>query len=267
MDFEKQLAFDLAASAYDEEFTNTPIGKLQRERVHFFLTRSLSGQPLRILEINCGSGEDAVWMAKQGHQVVATDASPKMINQVRKKISENKLEAKISAAICDFDDLKEKFQSEKFDLIFSDFGGLNCVSGDELEKLSEDFAALLSGGGKFIAVIMGRKCWWERFYFSMKGKLPQAFRRNSKEMIEAKIGDATVPTWYYSPKEFQNLFLNEFEKIGVKPIGLFIPPSYLNPFFEKKKWLLSFLNLLEKMFSFSFLSNSADHFLIELIKR
>ncbi|MFI5135093.1 MAG: class I SAM-dependent methyltransferase [Chitinophagales bacterium] len=267
MNFENQLAFDLAASAYDEEFTHSLIGKLQRQRVYFFLKKILTDQSLRILEINCGSGEDAVWLAQQGHHVTATDASPKMIELVRKKISESKLEEKISTAICDFDDLKNKFQSEKFDFIFSDFGGLNCVSGDELEKLSADFSSLLVPGGKFIAVIMGRKCWWERSYFLMKGKSRDALRRNSKELVEAKIGESTVPTWYYSPKEFQNLFLNEFQKIRVRPVGLFIPPSYLNPFFEKKKWLLSILNLLEKMFSLSFLSDFADHFLIELIKR
>jgi ubiquinone/menaquinone biosynthesis C-methylase UbiE len=264
---QNQLAFDLAASSYDDEFTHTAIGKMQRQRVYFFTQRALANQLFRILEINCGSGEDAVWLATRGHKVSATDASPKMIEEVKKKVSENKLEEKISPRICDFDDLKENFQGKKFDLIFSDFGGLNCVSSEELQKLSEDFSSLLNSNGKFIAVIMGRKCLWERFYFLISGKFREAFRRNSKELVEARVGDSMVPTWYYSPKEFRGLFSNEFKKIKVEPIGLFIPPSYLNPFFEKKKWLLNSLKQWEKWFSFSFMSNYADHFFIELIKR
>ena len=261
------LAFDLAASTYDEEFTHTSIGKMQRKRVYFFTQQALANRSLRILEINCGSGEDAVWLAKQSHNIIATDASPKMIQEVKKKVSENKLEEKISTRICGFDDLKNSFQSQKFDLIFSDFGGLNCVSPEELLKLSEDFASMLNSRGKFIAVIMGRKCLWERIYFMMKGKARDASRRRSTELVEARVGDSMVPTWYYSPKEFRELLAVEFNVIKVKPIGLFIPPSYLNPFFEKKKWLLQFLKQLEKWFSFSFLSNYADHYYMELIKK
>src|SRR5258705_10032004 len=120
MDSEEQPAFDLAASSYDEEFTYSPIGKLQRQRVCFYLEKMLPEQSLKILEINCGSGEDAVWLAKKGHLVIASDASPKMIQEAKRKIFANKLEGKISAITCGFDDLKKQFQSEKFDLIFSD---------------------------------------------------------------------------------------------------------------------------------------------------
>src|SRR6185436_3926462 len=94
---EYRSAFDGAACAYDEEFTNTPIGRLQRSRVQHFLKRSLHKNSLSILEINCGTGEDAIWLTKNGHEVVATDASEKMIDVVKRKIEEQRLVAKISA--------------------------------------------------------------------------------------------------------------------------------------------------------------------------
>ncbi len=267
MNADQQLTFDLVASTYDAEFTHTAIGRLQRDRVYHHLKKSLSARSLRILEINCGSGEDAVWLAKQGHEVTATDASPKMIAQVREKAAANQLESKIVSRICDFDDLSSVFAGEQFDLIFSDFGGLNCVSADELEKLSEDFSRLLRTNGKFIAVIMGRKCLWERFYFLLKGKRSEAFRRNSKEELLVTVGHSTVPVWYYSPAEFMKLFSAHFTFERKKPVGLVIPPSYLNPFFEKRKWLLSILHLKEKLVSFSVFSNLSDHFFIEMKRR
>src|SRR5215217_6336226 len=143
-----QLAFDLAASSYDEEFTHSMIGMLQRERVHLFLKKALRAAQLKILEINCGSGEDAIWLARHGNEVIATDASPKMIEIVKEKISLNHFGKKIETKVCSFDDLRSNFKNEQFDFIFSNFGGLNCVSSEQLEKLSEDFASLLKPHGK-----------------------------------------------------------------------------------------------------------------------
>src|SRR4051812_40651344 len=113
------VAFDSAACVYDEEFTNTPIGRLQRTRVLKFLSHGLKDEGLIILEINCGTGEDAIWLAGQGHNVTATDASAKMIEGTRQKIAGQKSAGKVSAMQLSFSDLKDYFSDEKFDLIFS----------------------------------------------------------------------------------------------------------------------------------------------------
>jgi ubiquinone/menaquinone biosynthesis C-methylase UbiE len=255
-------AFDLMAAVYDAGFTLTATGKLQRGRVHHFLRPWLANPPVHILEINCGTGDDALWLAARGHEVIATDASAEMIAVTMEKISASHLRSKITVRKSRFEELSENFRGKKFDLIFSNFGGLNCVSPPELKKLSIDFASLLKPGGKLIAVVMGQKCRWEQIYFLWKGKPEMAFRRNSTEPVQAALGKATVPTWYFSPREFEKQFEADFKKISARPVGLFIPPSYLNPFFEKRKWLLSLVHRLEKWFSFSVLSNQADHFLM-----
>jgi len=260
-------SFDIAATTYDSNFTESAIGKLQRRRVLHFLQHSLPNQSLKILEINCGTGEDALWLAGKGHLVIATDISEHMIATARKKIAEENLDSFVTAARLSFDELAAHFTDEKFDLIFSDFGGLNCISEIELKKLAEDFSSLLKLNGKLIAVVMGRKCWWERFYFLVKGNFKEAFRRNSKEKVEARIEKEIISTWYYSPKEFRKIFKEHFTFRRMRPVGLFVPPSYLNCFFEDKKFLLSIFNALEKLFPLSFLSNYADHFYIELKKR
>jgi len=263
---EYKNAFDAAACAYDAEFTNTPIGKLQRERVRHFLGRSLKETSLSILEINCGTGEDAIWLAKKGHGVMATDTSEKMIEITRQKIEEQKLNAKISSKQVSFNELNKNFPEEKFDLIFSDFGGLNCIAEIELKKLAEGFSSLLKPNGKLIAVVMGRKCLWERFYFGVKRKFKEAFRRSSKEKVEVRMENEIISTWYYSPREFKQIFKGHFRLVRKRPVGLFVPPSFLNCFFADKKSLLGIFNTFEKLFPFSIMSNYADHFYIELKK-
>jgi hypothetical protein len=52
---------------------------------------------------------------------------------------------------------------------------------------------------------------------------------------------------------------------NIKPVGFFIPPSYLNKFFQKKKNTLRMLDAIENPVSnFSSLANFSDHFLIDM---
>lgn len=258
--------FDSSASQYDSDFTHTEIGKIQRDFVYNFLNRRiLTKKSLSVLEINCGTGEDALWLAKNGHSVLATDASAKMIEVAKQKsnaITSTTLHFEQAA----FSELKTKFSNQKFDLVFSNFGGLNCVNNLELKQLLDDFYGLLNPNGKLVLVIMGRKCAWERLYFLLKGNSKSAFRRMSQDAIAANLGNGIVqPTFYFSPSEIKSLAEQKFQHLNTKPIGFFIPPSYLEKFFSNKKILLQFLFQLEKLFGqFSFLSNYADHYLIYL---
>jgi len=287
-------AFDAVAHEYDAAFSHTAVGRLLRERVWAIGSTAFrpSGEgaftPLlkpkhsvvndaypdglkavlpQVLELNCGTGEDAIWLAKQGLQVLATDASPEMVEIAKVKIARAGLAKSASVQVCTFAEI-EHLPEGNFDLIFSNFGGLNCVSPEELRRLGAVFAQKLKPGGKFIAVVMGRFCWWETLYFLLKLKLRTAFRRFDKNPVDARLDSkTTVPTWYYSPSEFKYLIrgrkpLAWRKKSKVMPIGLWLPPSYLNPFFEKRPRLLRFLNLLEKKFAPSWLAFAADHFFI-----
>ena len=64
-------AFDSAARAYDVEFTRTAIGAAMRRAVW---ARCAARFPAgsHILEMNCGTGEDAPWLAGRGISVLYT---------------------------------------------------------------------------------------------------------------------------------------------------------------------------------------------------
>jgi hypothetical protein len=130
------------------------------------------------------------------------------------------------------------------------------------------FSRLLKPGGKMILVIMSRNCSWEQRYFKRKNDLKNAYRRRSKEGIEAVIFDRKFSTWYYSPEEIAELFSSSFALTQFKPIGYAIPPSYLENYFRKRPLFLSALNLSEKILgNFSSLADKADHFIIELERK
>ena len=251
--------FDKAAANYDHTFTNTEIGKMQRALVYAELSKHLTSVQ-NILEINCGTGEDAIWLAKQSFNITATDVSPKMIEMAKSK-------ANLNFVVADINSVTTTFAGEKFDLLFSNFGGLNCLSESELKNFFANIDSILTEKAKLALVLMPKNTLWEQFYFLAKAQFSKISRRK-KESVIANVDGENVTTYYYNPKDIVNLANANFEIVAVKPIGFFVPPSYLDGFFKNKKRFLRFLNRLEQgIKNSSSLSKYADHYLIILQKR
>ena len=260
-------AFDIAAIEYDTVFTHSKIGKLQRDLVYKYLKDALpKDSSLQILEINCGTGADALWLAEQGHHVIATDISEEMIRKGKQKVENTS--HPITFQKLDINDLDKTEFPHKFDLIFSDFGGLNCLSPEELKNFFKTAKSKLQPDGQIIGVIMPKYCLLETLYFSLKGSFKKAFRRNTNTSVDANVDGVIVPTWYYNPKQIQQFSKHAFNVAGKKPIGLMIPPSYLEPFFIKKNILLKLLQGLDSLFNkLSFLAPFSDHYIITLSRK
>ncbi len=262
-----EAAFDAAAADYDAWFTHSPTGRLQRERVHAFLkTYPLRQGSLNILELNCGTGEDAIWLAQNGHTVTATDVSEEMLRITQAKAEAAGVADKITVAPLNLSapQLSANAASKgPFDLVFSNFGGLNCIDREQFKRLAPFLAANLKPNGKFISVIMSKHCLWENAYFLLKGNRKEAFRRNTYGSVNVVVKGQNVPTWYYNPSEIASFCSNEFRRRKDRAIGFFLPPSYLDPFFEQRPKFLNALNQLERTIG-GFFSRYADHYLIEL---
>ncbi len=256
--------FDIAAKNYDNVFTFSKIGISQRRRVFNYLNPIINTtKKLSILELNCGTGEDAIKLADLGHLVIATDISKNMIDIAKSKRTSKNLDFKIQ----DINTISNQTFQKEFDLIFSNFGGLNCLSKVELEAFIKTSQSLLNQNGKLVFIIMPKSCIWERLYFYLKGDLKSAKRRLTKEPVLANVDGVKVPTWYYNPKEIISLAKLQYKPERLKPIGISIPPSYLETSFLSKKPFLDILVRLEKVIDFSFLAKYADHYLIELTKK
>ena len=259
-------AFDTIAGSYDASFTNSIIGAAQREIVWKYLETSFSQQEkLSILELNSGTGEDALWFANKGHKVLATDISEKMLEIIRRKIYESDLSSQIQTQHLDINEIEKKYFEEPFDLVFSNFGGMNCISFEKMNILSSAVYRLLKPDGRLIMIIMPKYCLWETKYFLLKLDFKKAFRRYSDNGITATLNDTELKTFYYSPGQIKREFGKYFDIIAVKPVGFFIPPSYLEKFFSTKKKTFSFLQKSENLITNqSYLASFSDHFLIDL---
>ena len=121
--------------------------------------------------------------------------------------------------------------------------------------------------GKLVLILMSRYCLWEQLYFTLKGNFKEVKRRQAIENVLANVDGVKVKTWYYNPKEILTLAKPDYIKQKLKPIGLAIPPSYLEHSFLTKSPFLSILKRIDKIIAGSFWAKYADHFYIELKKK
>jgi ubiquinone/menaquinone biosynthesis C-methylase UbiE len=262
-------AFDNIAASYDDDFVNSPIGRAQRDIVWACLKKVIDSQDqLRILELNCGSGEDAIWLAGLGHHVVATDISTGMLEIANRKKAGRNVRGTVEFRKMDMKDLDNSGFNIPFDLVFSNFGGLNCLGQEEVRQLFRSISAMLTKNGRFIAVVMPSFCLWESFYFMVKGKVGQAFRRRGKKAVMVEFNGEGVRTWYYSPGMLKRLADSSFVVKGFCPVGFAVPPGYLNTFFAFRMKTLNMLyNVEKKVPKRRWAAAVSDHYLVDFKRK
>ena len=86
--------FDAMAAEYDTSFTHSLIGVRMRHAVWRRLDARFQPND-HILELNCGTGEDAIHLAQRGLHILATDVSSTMLEVARAKAAQSNLTDRI----------------------------------------------------------------------------------------------------------------------------------------------------------------------------
>jgi len=254
-------SFDQYAKNYDDDFSNSKIGLSQRKRVWTYLDEYLSGkEKLEILELSGGTGEDVKFFLAKEQQVLYTDASQKMLEIARgKSMSNSNAEFKI----LDLYHLDSFDSNKKFDLIYSNFGGLNCIDEKQFKKLDHFANKYLKQEGDLILIVMPKHTILDRIYRILKG-LPK-IKRSSNVPTSINVEDRKVDTFFYDAGDLQSI-LSSFELHSKKVVGFF--PSFFEKGFSKHPILWRMSQPIETLFTrFEFLVNYADHFLIHLKRK
>jgi len=228
--------FDAVASRYDETFTSSTIGRAQRAVVWGELAKTFRAGD-HTLEIGCGTGVDACFLAERNIRVTACDPSVQMIEVTRHRIQQSGLQKLVRSVVLRAEDIGTLPTDELFDGAFSDFGALNCV--DDLEPVARGLAKLLKPGAIAVFCWMAPCCGWEMLWYLAQGNRNKAFRRFKSEGITARIADgAFVHVHYPSVKFLARAFGPDFRVKSVQGIGVAVPPSYLEPWARRHPHLL-----------------------------
>jgi ubiquinone/menaquinone biosynthesis C-methylase UbiE len=202
--------FDRLAPRYEEEWTNTRTGRLQRAAVWGQID-PLIRRGDRILDLGCGTGEDALHFAELRGQVLGVDASPEMVRVARQRGT--------NARVLPIEGIH--IFAITFDLVLSNFGALNCIR--DLSTLRATLARLVRPGGYLAVCLMSRFCLWESAYYAFRGQFRKAARRWGGETTAS--GDLRV--YYPSAKQVRTALSPDFIQIADVGVGVSVPPSFV----------------------------------------
>lgn len=259
---ESPAAFDGAAADYDSVFTRTLVGRWLRARVWARLeTHFRPG--MRVLELGCGTGEDALWLARRGVRVLATDVSAAMLAVAREKSALAGLAGAVEFRSLDLERPPAADEiGTGFDGVLSDFGALNCI-GDR-RAAAEWLACVVRPGGRAVLVVMGPWCPWEIAWYAVHGRFGAAFRRWRRAGVDAAVSGRRVHVWYPSSGRLRREFRQWFRPLGTHAVGALLPPPYLGGLVERRPGLFARLAALEgRAGSHWPLNVLNDHYLIE----
>jgi len=261
---QQRPAFDTIAEEYDQIFTYSILGKAQRSLVHMALRGSFrDGQ--HVLDLNCGTGEDAILMAAKGISVLACDVSKRMIGVAREKLASYNAKLPVTFAVCANEHLDLLKDCGQFDGALSNFGGLNCTA--DLTQVSRGLSDLIRPGGEVFLCMLGHFCAWEVVWHSVHGRWGKAFRRLKTGGVDSRIGGEIVHVHYPSVRQMREAFAPAFRLASWRGIGVAVPPSWMEPIFQDHPSFVDWLTQIDRWLGVvPGFRGVADHVLLRFVR-
>lgn len=252
-----QDAFTRQAGVFDA-LDREPLIQWVRDRVRANTLAHV--QPgARMLEINAGTGIDSLWFAQHGLDVHATDAAPGMVRELeRKRDAHPRCELRVTrCSFLELDDLND----EPADVVFSDFGGINCTN--DLPRLMRGIRGKLRLGGVCALVIMPRTSPWELIDL-LRGNFRHALRRYHTEGSPAWIEGVRFQCYYHDVSHVLKA-AEGFTMVDRMGLSFFVPPPHLAPFASRHP---RFVALMKRWEAFTcrwpFIRSRGDHYMLVL---
>jgi hypothetical protein len=132
----------------------------------------------------------------------------------------------------------------RFDGVFSNFSGLNCVA--DLQRTAQLLEKRVHSGAPLLVCLSTRFCMWETLHYLFKGEIRKAFRRCGG-VTEAKLGGQSFLVYYPTLRSLLNSFRPMFRLRSVTGIGIAVPPSYKEAWARKNPSLFCACEAIDRV--------------------
>jgi ubiquinone/menaquinone biosynthesis C-methylase UbiE len=237
-------AFSRTAEKYDLFANDHPNQTRMRTKVYAHLQRYVPAGA-RILELNAGTGTDAVELARRGYSVHATDIAPGMLERLQDKVRILGLSKQITIQQCSFTDLRP-VQGAPFDAVFSDLGGLNCIP--DLGPVIQQLPQVLRPNGVVTWVLMPPVCLWEMAEI-LRGHPRLAFRRLARSGTRAHLEGLHFTVYYFTPENVKKWFGEDYECLCIEGLSVITPTAESKNFAKRFPRLYQALSWLDDRLS------------------
>jgi len=254
-----ERAFDSIADDYDATFDSNPVTKQLRQIIYDSVLPILN-ENSNVLDISCGAGTDALTLASDGHNVTCFDISPRMISYARRKLKDFPY---ADLRIGSFENL-HTLPVGSFNLILSNFGGLNCTP--DLRPVFKRCYELLKPAGHLVIIVMPPVSIWEVISGLTRLNFKLAFRRMRKNPV-VRMNNSSVPVYYHSLRSVRSVSRKLFNVGIVRGLNVLSPPPYSRKFVSKHPHVSAVLSKLDSIFGFTPITRAmGDHMLVVMQK-
>jgi ubiquinone/menaquinone biosynthesis C-methylase UbiE len=258
-------AFDSVAADYDGPRGNNDLIQEMRSEMWRWLDVTFAPGS-RLIDLGCGTGLDAVRMARLGHVITAIDWSPQMVQRTHDRAALEQVLDRVQPLALGAHELHRLETDHVYDGAYSNLGPLNCVP--DLTEVSRECARLLKPGGALVFTVIGRLCPWEILHYLRQRRWPRATVRFSRGVVPVNMNKHTIWTRYYWPREFYAAFRQHFTLEHFRGICVLAPPPYLTWVREKHPRLHERLWRADRIVSpWPLVRGMGDHFLMVMKKR
>jgi SAM-dependent methyltransferase len=229
-------AFSHTSEKYDAfALDHSHLARL-RNKVYAHVRRFIVGEA-RILELNAGTGTDAVTLARFGYQVHATDISAGMLARAREKVQRLELGDRVTVQELSYTRL-DQVTGGPYDVIFSNLGGLNCLP--DLRPVIQQLPTVLKPGGLVIWVLMPPTCLWEMAEL-LRGHFRLAFRRYARNGTRTHLEGYYFQTYYFTPRQVIDWFGSAYDLLEIEGLAVLTPTAESKYFPQRHPRLYSAL--------------------------
>ena len=218
--------YENLSSDYDQRFDNPRINYMRSVEKIVLLDSLKMGL---VLDIGCGTGEQAVFLAEKGYRVLGVDISREMIKIAKDRIKNTNFRDNLSFVIASAEFLP--FRDKSFNGIISIFGIFNHIPN--VDTAFQETSRVLQTGGQGIFTVVNRwnLTWWVNAFIKCKGSWIISSLRSKEYVVNG------LWTYYFTRREIMKRLGDTGLKVRTGSLLLLLYP------FNQKKLLLH-----EKMF-------------------
>jgi len=220
-----------------------------------------------VLELGCGTGEEAIALGRAGVKVLATDISAQMLDVAQAKVVAAGLERVVQTrhlAAGEIGVLVDEMGAGALAGAYSSFGALN--GEPDLTVIATTLATLIRPGGRLVVSVMTRVYPFEVLWFLGHGRPREALRRWGGSTLAhvSPLLPVRVRTWYWSLRAFTRAF-PAFRRVSCRGLPLLLPPPYAAHLWTRfPAWMGRLERWEEQLARRRLLCGLGDHFLIVL---